>query len=162
MPRAPGVPTSSPPAAFTPLFRRRCPFLSTTCHILFSSFLDTSHRLYSFEGIQRRRYQVRNFLCFVFENATCSRCPYFVTACGTYTPFPSQMSLPEHHLRHPLLFIPTLAQVWGVDGAGVEKGWGPAPRKWLLRATVAQVITPKSYLRRKSVIPAPLPKDTCA
>ncbi len=64
---------------------------------------------------------------------------------------------------------PSLGHVWGsvarvycVSGAGVEKGRGPAPQNRPPCATAAQVITPKSFLRRKYVIPAPTPCDTCA
>ena len=55
-----------------------------------------------------------------------------------------------------------MVRVYGLVGAGVENGLGPAPRNWLLRATVAQVSAPKSYLRQKNEVPAPALRDTCA
>ena len=53
----------------------------------------------------------------------CSRCPCASTTRGIYTPFSSQVSLLEHHLQHPLQFIPPLARVSWFAGAGVECCW---------------------------------------
>ena len=41
-----------------------------------------------------------------------------------------------------------MVQMYGICGAGAEKGREPVPRNWLPCATVAQVPTPKSYLRQ--------------
>ena len=58
-----------------------------------------------------------------YGHAMCARCPCTSTTCSIYTPFSSQVSLFEHHLQHPLLFIPTLARVSWFAGAGVECCW---------------------------------------
>ena len=58
----------------------------------------------------------------------CSRCPFFSTTCSIHSPSPSQVSLLEHHLQHPLQFIQhrsrcrvSMAHVWFLHGDLLRK-----------------------------------------
>jgi len=55
-----------------------------------------------------------------------------------------------------------MAQVFWFLGAGVEKGWGPAPPESAYAHFPVQVPTQKSHLRQGHPTPAPLMPDTCA